>query len=69
MITKQKITACISMIGQYGIQYPNQEAEAITIPEGTTLIKLSWVNSESWRAFTWERDSDTMVVWIEERNL
>ena len=69
MITTKKITASISMFGQYGIQYPNQEAEAITIPEGTTLIKLSWISSGSWRAFTWECDSGAMIVWIEERNL
>lgn len=69
MITKQKITACVSMVGQYGIQYPNHRAAPLLLPEGSNLSTLNWVGGGDWQAFSWDRDGGTAVVWIEKVRL
>jgi hypothetical protein len=69
MITKQKITACISMVGQYGIQYPNHKAAPLVIPAGSSLSTLNWIGGGDWQASTLDCDGGTAVVWIKKEHL
>lgn len=66
MTTTHPVSALLSVAGHYGIQYPNHEAPAITVPAGEQLVELSWVTPENgWKAYAWHRETGLTVVWIQ----
>jgi len=69
MLTTDQVSARQSTIGHYGFHYPDFSVAEVEIPTGTRLEAFSWSPQLGHQAFKWERDSGSIVIWIESEKL